>query len=149
MYNGCVFCAVLCVYEWIQTAHCWDLMSADMALHIASVSIPWIKYHINGSSSRSMLLLDLGSERKTGKFLEREKTVVLVVQGGWDRNGSYTVAKDAFAFAVQTMSRQHSGSSLQQPLSWRRLCSGGGSERQFSELSPSCANSLSVRDAWA
>lgn len=71
MYSGCVFCAVLCVYEWIQTAHCWDLMSADMALHIASVSIPLIKYHINGRSSRSMLLLDLGSERKTGKFLER------------------------------------------------------------------------------
>lgn len=48
-------------------------MSADMALRIASVSLPLIKYHINGSGSRSTLLLGLGRERDGSKFLERRR----------------------------------------------------------------------------
>lgn len=83
------------------------------------------------------------------KSLERGNCVVFMVQGGGDRQSYCTVAKDMSASAIQTISRQHSGSSLQQPLSCRRRYSGGGSGSQFSELSPNYTNSLSVRDAWA
>lgn len=84
-----------------------------------------------------------------GNTLKGRKIVVFMVQGVGERQSYCTVAKDVSASAIQTISRQHSGSSLQQPLSWRRRYSGGGSGSQFSELSPSCTNSLSVRDAWA
>lgn len=54
------------------------------------------------------------------------ETVVFVMQEGGDRQSYCTVAKDVSASAIQTISRQHSGSSLRQPLSWRRRYSRWG-----------------------
>lgn len=114
-----------------------------MALCVTSVSLTLIKYHINESHSRSVVqfVSDRGNPWKEEKLI--------MVQGGRNRHSYCTVAKDVSASAIQTISRQHSGSSLQQPLSRRRRYSGGGSGSQLSALSPSCTNSLSVRDAWA
>lgn len=85
-----------------------------------------IKYHIDESHSRSMLQFDSSREGREGNTWKWGETVVFVMQGGGDRQSYCTVAKDVSASAIQTISRQHSGSSLQQPLSWRRLYSRWG-----------------------
>lgn len=62
-----------------------------------------------------------------------------------------TVAEDASASAIQTISRRHSGSSLRWPLGCRRrrAAADGRSGRQLSELRPGCSNSLSMGEGWA
>lgn len=98
-----------------------------MALCVASVTLLHsLNTTLMKATADPLRSLTQGETREREIHGKEAKTVVFVVQGGGGGQSYCTVAKDVSASAIQTISRQHSGSSLQQPLSWRRRCSRWG-----------------------